>query len=329
MTDICPQRWGPRRRRRLWVLGLVSIGLFGCVAVQLGRRGDDRDFVAVRKRELLGELRESLQKNMQEFISKKARAEFVQGGEVDRLTEVTAVDFNDYFLSSKPFVVSNRSYRCTKHNWTLSYMEQVAGDDVVGVETSKSNRFYSNEGLRKVRMSVRDFLSEFRSPSRAEDLYLAEENIKQFPALAADYEEPDFCSSFNLDKAQLWVGAGGQVSPLHQDQWDNVLCQLQGSREIEIFDPFQIDRLYPKDGVNRHFSYVDPSHPDLKAYPRFKDAVSYKTVLEAGDILYLPAHWWHQVHSRNSVNVALNFWYMPSLLGELLVDVLLPAGPNY
>eukprot|EP01065_Artemidia_motanka_P001447 TRINITY_DN10651_c0_g1_i2.p1 TRINITY_DN10651_c0_g1~~TRINITY_DN10651_c0_g1_i2.p1 ORF type:complete len:343 (+),score=96.60 TRINITY_DN10651_c0_g1_i2:149-1030(+) len=286
------------------------------------------DHVSHRNRVLLADLRGSLKNNMKEFLG-MARPEFVENGEIERLDNISADDFNDYFLSSKPFILSNPAIRCSKHQWTLDFIEEMAGDDVVGVETSKSNKFYSNEGLKKVRMSVREFLNEFRRKDRNLDLYLAEENIKQFPKLDNDTVLPDFCYDYNLDKTQLWVGAGGQVSPLHQDQWDNVLCQVQGTRELTLFDPFQIDRLYPKSGVSRHFSQVDPSKPDLERFPRFAETTSYRVVLEAGEILFVPAHWWHQVHSRDSVNVAINFWFMPSLLGELLVDVLLPPGPNY
>jgi ribosomal protein L16 Arg81 hydroxylase len=34
--------------------------------------------------------------------------------------------------------------------------------------------------------------------------------------------------------------------------------------------------------------------------------------LQAGDALYLPAYWWHQVHSLGTENVNLNCWWLPS-----------------
>jgi hypothetical protein len=31
--------------------------------------------------------------------------------------------------------------------------------------------------------------------------------------------------------------------------------------------------------------------------------------LKPGDILYLPAYWWHHVRSSKNRNLAVNFWY--------------------
>eukprot|EP00755_Sulcionema_specki_P028512 Sspe_Gene.90063::Locus_61697_Transcript_1_1_Confidence_1.000_Length_685::g.90063::m.90063 len=159
----------------------------------------------------LAALRRALKDNNKEFYKlKEGIDEFVMNGRVDRLESITKTEFNDYVVSSRPFVLADPSVNCTQHKWTIEYIAEVAGDDVVGVETSKSNRFYSNEQLQKVRMSVREFLSEFRSPTRRVDYYLAEENMVQFPALNNDYRLPEFCEDYNLDRAQLWIGAGGQ-----------------------------------------------------------------------------------------------------------------------
>lgn len=40
---------------------------------------------------------------------------------------------------------------------------------------------------------------------------------------------------------------------------------------------------------------IDPVHPDLSSYPRFKHARPMSVALERGDILYLPALWFHRV----------------------------------
>eukprot|EP01061_Rhynchopus_euleeides_P018881 TRINITY_DN31117_c0_g1_i2.p1 TRINITY_DN31117_c0_g1~~TRINITY_DN31117_c0_g1_i2.p1 ORF type:complete len:300 (+),score=111.02 TRINITY_DN31117_c0_g1_i2:48-947(+) len=221
-----------------------------------------------QQKEVLRRLRRSLAENMDEFIGSGTGSTFLPKGKVPRVTGMDAVGYNDHVMSSEPFLLSSPDYNCTKSKWDLGFIERKAGDDIVGIETSKSNRFYSNEGLKKVRMTVREFLRDFRSPDRPYDMYLAEENVKQFPGLEADVSYPMFTDSSNLDKVQVWIGAGGQVSPLHHDQWDNVLCQMQGQRRITLYDPFQTDLLYPKTGVNRHFAQVDPANPDSQTYQR-------------------------------------------------------------
>ena len=281
------------------------------------------------QRDILNRLRSSLRDNMNEFIGPGTGATFLPKGKVQRLTSMDAVTFNDHVMSSEPFILSNPDYTCTKTKWDLDFVRKEAGDDMVGIETSKSNRFYSNEGLRKVSMTVKEFLDKFKSPDRPYDMYLAEENVKQFPKLEADVQYPMFTDSFNIDKIQVWIGAGGQVSPLHHDQWDNILCQIQGERQLTLYDPFQSHYIYPKKGLNRHFAQVDPQHPDYAAFPEFRKAVATNVTLKQGEILFVPAHWWHQVHHKASTNIAVNFWFMPSLLGELLMDIILPEGDNY
>lgn len=291
------------------------------------------DLMTADQRVLVARLRTSLRQNNEDNDPDAGHPDsFVHGpGEPAGITRVASLDearFQQAVAASEPIIITGGA-PCTKHPWSLDFIRRVAGSDVVGVETSKSNRFYSNEGLQKVNMTVAAFLDEFRSPSRRLDLYLAEEDLSEMPGLQADVMDPLFAADAQLDRLQLWIGAGGQVSPLHHDQWDNVLCQIEGVRKLTLFDPLQVDRLYPKAGVNRHFSFVDPEKPNDARFPRFKDARVHHVELHAGESMVIPAFWWHQVRHEDSVNIAVNFWYVPSsLLAELLYDVLLPPGPN-
>ena len=88
---------------------------------------------------------------------------------------------------------------------------QVAGQDSVFVETSQNNRFYNNTGLTKQRMTVAAFLDVFMSPDRKQDYYLAEQGLYQCPALLEDVAVPEFADFMNVDRTQIWIGAGGQV----------------------------------------------------------------------------------------------------------------------
>ena len=291
---------------------------------------DSYENTSSSKREQLRLLRRALKENMEEYLGKGVGSTFIPDGKVATLTKVSAEVYTDHVMSSRPFIISNPDlYKCTKTKWTLDFIDEQAGDDVVGIETSKNNRFYSNEGLVKARMSVSEFLKTFRNKDRKRDFYLAEESMKQFPRLEEDVAEPSYSSAYSLDKTQLWIGAGGQVSPLHHDQWDNVLCQIEGNRTVTLFDPLQSDYLYPKTGINRHFSQLDPSKPDFSRFPNFRNAKSFSATLRAGQQLFIPAGWWHQVHHQASVNIAVNFWYMPNIMTELLLDSILPAGYNY
>ena len=59
-------------------------------------------------------------------------------------------------------------------------------------------------------------------------------------------------------------------------------------------------------------SPVDISSPDLERFPLFAGARRTQCVLKPGDVLFMPAFWWHEVQSYPDVverrNLAVNFW---------------------
>ena len=82
-----------------------------------------------------------------------------------------------------------------------------------------------------------------------------------------------------------------------------------------------------EDGDPPSFSRVDRA--DLSAFPRFKRAYETKraeTTVRAGEILYLPAGWFHEVTSFDDEaeagggHLALNYWFHPPAKSEAAGD---------
>jgi hypothetical protein len=55
--------------------------------------------------------------------------------------------------------------------------------------------------------------------------------------------------------------------------------------------------LFPKNHPSGRHTAVDWSDPDLDEYPEFADGLVNEVVLQAGDVLYLPTHWFHHIVS--------------------------------
>lgn len=104
-------------------------------------------------------------------------------------------------------------------------------------------------------------------------------------------------------QTQLWIGSGGQRVAIHQDYSHSVAVMAAGVKEFTLYPPQQLCNLYtaPRDelGGEPWRSAVDGRAPDLARFPRFAAAQrTAKTIrLEAGDVLFLPAYWWHSVDS--------------------------------
>lgn len=115
----------------------------------------------------------------------------------------------------------------------------------------------------------------------------------------------------------IWLGNAVKVAT-HNDKLDNVACVAVGRRRFTLFPPNQKDNLYVTDREDtpggRPISIVDLSKPDFIKYPKFKDALASAQVAElnAGDALYIPKYWWHNVESLADVNILVNFWWQGS-----------------
>ena len=110
--------------------------------------------------------------------------------------------------------------------------------------------------------------------------------------------------------AKLWMGQQGIIMPLHYDATDNLYVMVWGRKRAIIGPPGQLDALYryPNDHPLAGSSQVNLSLPELSIYPRFEHAQLQEVVVGPGDVLYLPAWWWHQFEQPFEDTAALNLW---------------------
>lgn len=119
---------------------------------------------------------------------------------------------------------------------------------------------------------------------------------------------------------RIWMGNAIQVAP-HFDLTENIGVVMAGRRRFTLFPPDQLPNLYPGPldytPAGTPVSMVDIHKPDLERYPRYADAapLAQSVVLEEGDGIYIPFHWWHAVDSLDRFNAFVNYWWDPSPAG--------------
>jgi Cupin-like domain len=102
----------------------------------------------------------------------------------------------------------------------------------------------------------------------------------------------------------LWWGPGGHTEPLHYDSGDGTLVQLHGVKNVALFPPAQTRNLYPfplrRKGIAPWFSRVYIDEPNFKLYPRLREALPHRVdvTLQPGQVLFIPANWWHEVSAE-------------------------------
>eukprot|EP00355_Strombidium_rassoulzadegani_P000133 CAMPEP_0168608272 /NCGR_PEP_ID=MMETSP0449_2-20121227/534_1 /TAXON_ID=1082188 /ORGANISM="Strombidium rassoulzadegani, Strain ras09" /LENGTH=201 /DNA_ID=CAMNT_0008648237 /DNA_START=315 /DNA_END=916 /DNA_ORIENTATION=+ len=180
------------------------------------------------------------------------------------------------------------------------YLRERVGDEMVMVEeiSRDSNEFsYITRDYQRAEMLYSEFIRVINDEKRDRNYYLAEQDILQ--PLKRDITEPYHAQAFlSLDKVYMWDGIGTKSLP-HQDDAENIMCVVRGFKTFYIVSPFQSHFVYSgqKENYPNNYSPVDFLEPDLEKFPLFKQARVFEVKIEAGDCLFLPTFWWHQVNS--------------------------------
>ncbi|MYM88875.1 cupin-like domain-containing protein [Rugamonas sp. FT82W] len=107
---------------------------------------------------------------------------------------------------------------------------------------------------------------------------------------------------------RFWLGPVGTVTPLHCDYDDNIFAQIWGTKRIFLAPPHHDEFLYPNEANAILFgSPFDPEAPDYEKFPLARQAATVEVIVNPGDMLYVPAGWYHQVRAL-TFSLSSNRW---------------------
>jgi hypothetical protein len=107
---------------------------------------------------------------------------------------------------------------------------------------------------------------------------------------------------------RFWLGPARTVTPLHCDYDDNIFAQIWGSKRIFLAPPHHDAFLYTREANPVLFgSPFDPEAPDFEAFPLARQAAIVECVVPPGEMLYVPAGWYHQVRAL-TFSLSANRW---------------------
>ena len=190
------------------------------------------------------------------------------------------------------------------------------GDEtLMHVETKVETRM-----TRELRVTkLRDFLSEYNTS----DSYL----VAQAPrGLGADLSLPPLLACRDrvpfLSKFVVWMSSGGTKSKVHYDFMDNLLCMLDGTKSVMLWDVVHkltvesddfswwiAPRRAESSSTYGEYADIDVGAVDPHTTPGFFDTPWVEATLTAGDCLFIPTGWYHHVDSHAGRNLAYNFWW--------------------
>jgi hypothetical protein len=184
-----------------------------------------------------------------------------------------------------------------------------------------------------VRARVGDYVNTAFAPDRAmrdmsmlEYLELVESGTEGLPPYLGNLELRElnrFCywpAYFTKPgPPRFWLGPAGTVTPLHADYDDNLFVQVWGFKRIFLAPPHHDEFLYTREANALLFgSPFDPEAPDFETFPLARQASMIECIVHPGDMLYVPAGWFHQVRSL-TFSLSANRWSRAMPLA-LLVD---------
>ena len=234
---------------------------------------------------------------------------------VDRRAKLPYLEYiEEYVRPNKPVIVTDAvdHWEALK-KWTPSFFRRRYGSMDIEMD-----------GL------TMGMLIDMLEASEHEDVdnlpYLRNRSVhKYFPELKADisplpiytrpnwFDNPLIPKRISFNRTDLFIGGrGGGFPYMHYDNYHGFafVFQIYGEKEFIVLPPEQSPYVYPLDsgkGIANKSSISDIENPDLEKFPLFAKATPVRFVLGRGDMLFIPAGWWHTTRMHTvSISVSSN-----------------------
>jgi hypothetical protein len=225
-----------------------------------------------------------------------------------------------------------RDWPCTQR-WTPGYLRERLANKWVTATRSPSRQYrpdpeqghYAPDQMHKMLFS--EFMDNICSTSSSADdpsYYLHRQSLDEhLPELRDDVRVPSYVDHRAMLLLSLWMGPAGSVTPIHHDFTDNLFVQVKGRKRVILYDPEPDCAFYrmPFRSSNGrsswHVSQVGSADTaDYDAHPQFRQARAVESVVEPGDIVFVPNFFWHEVHSLDTPSISLSYWWDQRTVAE-------------
>jgi len=251
--------------------------------------------------------------------------------EIERRANLSYEEFaRDYLYASKPVVVTDILSRWKALlRWTPEFFKREFGDMKFTIDEDLRRKVGYKENNGKVEYTMARFIdrvleSTDENPApyfRNRVLYELFPSLKQDIEPLPEYFLPNWLPETYLVNyvgqvlnrgaaIEIYIGGKGGAFPvLHYDGAGThaFLMQIYGRKQFIIYPPDQEPFLYPSP-EKENFSMINSiDKPDLERFPLFAKADPTTFVLEPGELLFVPSHWWHTTKMLTaSISISIN-----------------------
>jgi hypothetical protein len=223
--------------------------------------------------------------------------------EVPRLGRLDATAFRARAAQGLPFMISGVVDRWPLCRLTPQQLREQYGDVPVRARVGDyiGTAFAADRAMRD--MSMREYLDISLAPATGLPPYVGNLELRELNSMC---HWPGYFNK--MGPPRFWLGPERTMTPLHCDYDDNVFAQIWGTKRIFLAPPHHDEFLYPKEANAILFgSPFDPEAPDYDRYPLARQATTIECIVNPGDMLYVPAGWYHQVRAL-TFSLSSNRW---------------------
>lgn len=224
------------------------------------------------------------------------------------------VFLRDYVRAGRPVVVKNATPRWpAMRKWTPQFFKERFGDHMVQISYNE-------------RLSFSDFIDGVMASTIEKPgpymyrLFLHEHLPEALPdvspqnpyAFARRYASPLMMEYWRRPDGYMKLligGAGGRFPMMHFDDENAhaTITEIYGPKEFIVYSPKDTPYMYV-DPERGNISLVDdPKNQDLERFPLLAKATQYRSVLEPGDMVFVPCGWWHTARALGpSISIGQN-----------------------
>lgn len=265
---------------------------------------------------------------------------------VDCLDDIDEEVFRHVSTGNKPVILRNCSFGECFSKWNLNYLTDKLSDDTIVIhESNCSNLNFLEKNFNYRTCSFKEFSQQVNQQFQSETnncVYLRSTNRNprskkpariedDFSDISCDLKPPSFIPFGPENKlyhsSVLRIASSNIQIWTHFDLYDNILCQVIGTKRVILFPPEDTKYLYIK-GDKSLVNNFDSWDRCLEEFPLVKKTKPYKCILQPGESLFIPSLWWHNIKTVNSIglsnpnvnySIGFNiFWKDPKIFTENL-----------
>ena len=216
---------------------------------------------------------------------------------INQIADFDASKFTPLIESKNPLIITN----FTQLNNTIDLDFEILNNNL-----DKKITFYNSDPFvfpeKQETSTILQFNKKFMAASQTVSLFMKPDLLSQF-----EIELPDITNQL-FGPLDLFVNSSLSISKefsktgLMSHSYNRFFLHIiQGSSTVYLFSPKQEPFLYKTSNPNYHnfkSSQVNPWKLEPTKYPDYSKAEYIELTLTAGQILYIPPHWWFYIYEK-------------------------------